>query len=113
MGELVEIFRALDGAGDATRLAREHALVERMTFATADELLAFVEEVSQADFLAMPVWLRNLAYRLAVLQDFDNPVVLKKAAGDLLCFGPDWDEYANSLLERAATLELHGTPPTP
>ncbi|WP_222426523.1 hypothetical protein [Amycolatopsis rhizosphaerae] len=42
---------------------------------------------------------------LACLQCPDDPALLREAAGDLLCFGPDWDENAEALKARAAQLE--------
>ncbi|MFE6806969.1 hypothetical protein ACFVEN_35750 [Streptomyces sp. NPDC057681] len=34
--------------------------------------------------MAMPVWARNLAFRLACLQRPDDPELLREAAADLL-----------------------------
>ncbi|MEV5512333.1 hypothetical protein AB0L50_05145 [Streptomyces flaveolus] len=55
--------------------------------------------------MGLPPWARNPAYRLACLQRPDDPELLREAAADLLCFGPDWDAEAEDLERRAAELE--------
>ncbi|MFE4718552.1 MULTISPECIES: hypothetical protein [unclassified Streptomyces] len=57
------------------------------------------------DWMAMPVWARNLAFRLACLQRPDDPELLREAAADLLSFGPDWDDFAEDLKARATRLD--------
>lgn len=79
--------------------------IEKITFAGPEEILASLRGVLSDDWMAMPVWARNLAYRLACLQRPDDPDLLREAAGDLLCFGPDWDNIAEGLKVRAAQLE--------
>ncbi|MEV4946699.1 hypothetical protein [Streptomyces sp. NPDC053755] len=79
--------------------------IERITFASADDILSAVRGALEEDWMAMPVWARNLAYRLACLQSPDDAVLLREAAADLLCFGPDWDEEAEALQARATQLE--------
>ncbi|MGW0670904.1 hypothetical protein [Streptomyces sp. NPDC002746] len=79
--------------------------IEKLTFATADEILTMLRELLAEDWMALPPWARNLAYRLACLQRPDDPRLLREAAADLLCFGPDWDEFAEDLKRRAAELE--------
>jgi hypothetical protein len=86
--------------GKATR-----DFVEKLTFATADEILAMLRDVLTEDWTALPPWARNLAYRLACLQRPDDPGLLREAAADLLSFGPDWDAYAEDLQARATELE--------
>ena len=49
------------------------------------------------DWTALPPWARNLAHRLACLQRPDGPGLLREAAADLLCRGPDWDAQAEEL----------------
>ncbi|EFK99672.1 conserved hypothetical protein [Streptomyces sp. SPB78] len=53
----------------------------------------------------LPVWVRNLAYRLVLLQRPDEPALLREAAGNLWMHGPEWDEIAAGLRRRAAFLE--------
>lgn len=97
--------QAIDGADSrqVTDAARE--FVEKLTFATADEILAMLRDVLAEDWTALPPWARNLAYRLACLQRPDDPHLLREAAADLLSFGPDWDTFAGYLKRRAAELE--------
>lgn len=71
--------------------------VERVTFAPADEILAVLREIAAEDWMAMPPWARNLAFRLACLQCPADVAILREAAADLLSFGPDWDAYAYEL----------------
>ncbi|MGQ4487148.1 hypothetical protein ACN6LM_004175 [Streptomyces sp. SAS_281] len=85
---------------------REHYFVEELTFADADAILAMLRELCPniADG-CLPVWVRNLAYRLALLQRPDEPDLLREAAQSLWLHGPDWDEVAAGLAERADALE--------
>jgi hypothetical protein len=79
--------------------------IEKITFADSDEILHSLRESLSDDWMAMPVWARNLGYRLACLQRPDDPHLLREAAADLLSFGPDWDHNAEALKARAAQLE--------
>ncbi|WP_202501874.1 hypothetical protein [Streptomyces sp. SID5785] len=54
--------------------------------------------------MAMPVWARNLAFRLACLQRPDDAALLRGAAADPLSFGPNWDAHAEALKARADRL---------
>lgn len=96
MRELVAATEAGSCLPDAAR-----AFVEAVTFADADAILAGLRGELAVDWMAMPVWARNLAFRLACLQRPDDPVLLREAAGDLLSFGPDWDDAAHALERRA------------
>jgi hypothetical protein len=98
---------ALDEAGAGSRVVRDAVrdFVEAVTFASADEIRGMLREVLAEDWTALPPWARNLAYRLACLQRPDDPELLREAAADLLCFGPDWDAEAEDLKRRAAGLE--------
>ncbi|AWT42517.1 MULTISPECIES: hypothetical protein [Streptomyces] len=102
-----DLGRVLDEAGAESRQVRDAVrdFVEKVTFATADEIVAMLREVLAEDWMALPPWARNLAYRLACLQRPDDAELLREAAADLLCFGPDWDEQAEELKRRAAELE--------
>jgi hypothetical protein len=79
--------------------------VEKITFADAEEILSSLRGILAEDWMALPVWARNLAYRLACLQRPNDPDLLREAAADLLSFGPDWDDIAESLKARAEQLE--------
>ncbi|MFE1307735.1 hypothetical protein [Streptomyces sp. NPDC058755] len=81
--------------------------IEVITFAEPEDIHSALRDVLAEDWMAMPVWARNLAYRLACLQRPDDPELLRDAAADLLSFGPDWDDYAERLKARAAQLEDH------
>ncbi|MFV0136596.1 hypothetical protein ACLGIH_25885 [Streptomyces sp. HMX87] len=99
--------QAIDEAGAESRRVRDAVrdFVEKVTFASADEIRGMLREVLAEDWMALPPWARNLAYRLACLRRPDDPGLLREAAADLLCFGPDWDEQAEELKRRAAELE--------
>ncbi|MFB4320179.1 hypothetical protein [Actinomadura sp. 21ATH] len=85
---------------------REHHLVEELTFADADSILAMLRELCPNVVDGhLPVWFRNLAYRLVLLQRPDDPALLREAADSLWMHGPDWDGVATALRERAAALE--------
>ena len=79
--------------------------IEHITFAGAEEILSSLRNALAEDWMGLPVWARNLAYRLACLQRPDDSVLLREAAADLLSFGPDWDRFAENLKERAGQLE--------
>ncbi|MFH8253945.1 hypothetical protein [Streptomyces roseolus] len=85
---------------------REFLFVERLTFAGADEIHAMMRELCPhvADGY-LPVWIRNLAYRLLLLQRPDEPALLREAAESLWMHGPDWDDIAADLTARADALE--------
>ncbi|WP_233515361.1 hypothetical protein [Marinitenerispora sediminis] len=53
----------------------------------------------------LPVWFRNLACRLVLLQRPEEPALLREAAGSLWTHGPDWDGIAAELVRRADALE--------
>ncbi|MFD9414255.1 hypothetical protein [Streptomyces goshikiensis] len=83
----------------------EHFFVEELTFADADAVLAMLRELCPhvADGL-LPVWVRNLAYRLVLLQRPDDQALLREAALNLSLHGPDWDDIAEELTRRADAL---------
>lgn len=99
--------------GDAYRPApacplghREHYLIEELTCADADAVLALLHELSPRIVDGNPpVWARNLAYRPALPQRPDAPALLREAAQSLRLHGPDWDDVAADLTARADTLE--------
>ena|SRR5687768_2864889 len=85
---------------------QERYFVEQLTFADAESILAMLHELCPHvvdGFL--PVWVRNLAYRLVLLQRPDEPELLREAAQSLWLHGPDWDDIAADLERRADVLE--------
>ncbi|MBE1532134.1 hypothetical protein [Actinomadura algeriensis] len=81
---------------------RVHHFVEELTFADADAILAMLRELSPNIVDGhLPVWVRNLAYRLVLLQRPDEPDLLREAAHSLWMHGPDWDGIAADLTKRA------------
>ena len=81
------------------------AFIEALTFAEADEIVAVLDAALAADFLGLPPWARNVAFRLACLLRPDDADLLRWAANDLKCFGPDWDMEADRLLKEADEIE--------
>ncbi|GHE27334.1 hypothetical protein GCM10018781_79920 [Kitasatospora indigofera] len=85
---------------------REFYFVEELTFADADAILAMMRELCpQMVDGHLPVWVRNLAYRLGLLQRPDEPVLMREAALNLSMHGPDRDDIAEDLRNRADALE--------
>ncbi|MGV9414371.1 hypothetical protein ACWDOP_31095 [Nocardia sp. NPDC003693] len=85
---------------------REHYFVEELTFAAADEIVGMLHELCpQIVDGHLPVWARNLAYRLAILQRPNDSALLREAADSLYLHGPDWDEVAADLRRRADQLD--------
>jgi len=79
--------------------------IETVTFAGAEEILSALRTIGADDPMAVPVWARNLAYRLAVLQRPDDADLLHEAAIDLYTYGPDWDDIAEEMEQRAARMK--------
>jgi hypothetical protein len=88
----------------------EHHLIEQLTFADADSILAMLRELTPnvVDGL-LPVRVRNLAYRLLLLQRPDEPALMREAAQSLWLHGPEWDDIAQDLERRADALEAGRT----
>lgn len=84
----------------------DRSFIEVLTFADAGAILAMLQELcpNVVDGL-LPVWVRNLSYRLAVLQRPDDAGLMRAAALSLWSHGPDWDAIAADLERRAAALE--------
>ncbi|MEE1783750.1 hypothetical protein PUR71_12645 [Streptomyces sp. SP17BM10] len=91
---------------ECTKEHAEFSFVEQLTFADADAILAMLRELCPhlVDGY-LPVWVRNLAYRLVLLQRPDEPALLREAARSLWSHGPDWDDIAADLERRAESLE--------
>ncbi|GIE90707.1 hypothetical protein [Actinoplanes regularis] len=80
--------------------------IEKLTFADAESILAMLHELCpNISDGYLPVWVRNLAYRLVLLQRPDEPALMREAALSLIIHGPDWDDIAADLQARAAALE--------
>lgn len=109
MSDLVTSGRVLIAAAAAAdhRAYNDAArtFVELITFAVADDITAMLHQLLVEDWTGLPPWARNLSYRLACLQRPDDAELLREAAADLLCFGPDWDDHAERLRDEADTIE--------
>ncbi|WP_017592368.1 hypothetical protein [Nocardiopsis potens] len=85
---------------------REDWFIEELTFADADSIFAMLRELCPHTVDGhLPVWVRNLAYRLALLQRPDDPALMRAAAENLWMHGPEWDGIAADLLKRADALD--------
>ncbi|MFF4324409.1 hypothetical protein [Streptomyces sp. NPDC001568] len=82
---------------------------EELTFADADEILAMLHALcpNVVDGF-LPVWVRNLGYRLILLQRPDEPALMRAAAINLAAFGPSWDDISDDLRDRANALDPEG-----
>ncbi|MGW4646322.1 hypothetical protein [Kitasatospora sp. NPDC004289] len=79
--------------------------IEIVTFTDADEIVAVLEEVLAEDWGRLPVWARNLAFRLAVLQRPHDADLLHTAGADLRCWGPTWHHLADEMVRRAGAMK--------
>jgi hypothetical protein len=110
MTELAALTRAILPIENSDQVAvgdPERAFIETVTFADAEQILDALHQAFSDDWMGLPVWARNLAYRLACLQRPNDPALQREAAVDLRCFGPDWDGIADALTQRAERLEAH------
>ncbi len=64
-----------------------------------------LDHIEETYWLETPVWLRNLAYRLACLLEPNNVDIKRRAAGNLFFVGPNWDEIAEKLHKEADEIE--------
>ncbi|WP_437084550.1 hypothetical protein [Streptomyces sp. enrichment culture] len=83
----------------------EFEYVETIIYADPDEILSMLRTLKAENFIGLPPWARNLAYRIACLQRPDDAALLREAADDLLAFGPDWDDIAEELQAKADLLD--------
>ncbi|MEZ0108619.1 hypothetical protein ABH920_002620 [Catenulispora sp. EB89] len=107
MADLTDLARELcPGPGEAGHQLPVplRDFIETLTFADVDEIRAMVDEFV-INVGPLPVWARNLAYRLACLQRPDNAALLREASIDLWMHGPDWDSIAGELGRRADTID--------
>ncbi|MEU8240143.1 hypothetical protein AB0C07_18005 [Actinoplanes missouriensis] len=102
------LIASRDGVDHRAEADAMRQYIETVTFTPADEILIVLREIATGDWMAMPPWARNLAYRLACLQRPADVSVLREAAGDLLSFGPDWDNHAHELHRQADEIEAAG-----
>ncbi|MER5811070.1 hypothetical protein ABT143_23245 [Streptomyces sp. NPDC002033] len=86
----------------------EFEYVEKIIYADPDEILSMVRALKAENFIGLPPWARNLAYRIVCLQRPDDAALLREAADDLLAFGPDWDDIAEDLQAKADRMEQEG-----
>ncbi|MET9830553.1 hypothetical protein ABZ078_14820 [Streptomyces sp. NPDC006385] len=80
--------------------------IEQLTFADPENIWESLQEFLAEDWMALPVWARNLAFRLLCLQRPDDVEILGQAGADLLSFGPDWDEFAEKMMARSEELKV-------
>lgn len=91
----------------------EQYFVEELTFADADAIVAMLRDLSPRLVEGrLPGWVRNLAYRLAILQRPDDPALLREAADSLYLHGPVWDDVAADFRRRADALDAVGAGPS-
>ncbi|AYG78398.1 hypothetical protein DWB77_00505 [Streptomyces hundungensis] len=85
---------------------REHHFVEELTFADADSIVAMLRELCPHIVDGrLPIRVRNLSYRLVLLQRPDELALMREAAENLWLHGPDWDHIATDLTRRAEAPE--------
>src|SRR5262245_34738326 len=87
------------------KIESERRFTEILTFSNSVEIFDMLNQVLSDDWMILPVWIRNLSFRLICLQEPNNPEIRKRAAADLRCFGPDWDSEADRLEREAAEIE--------
>ncbi|MET7671452.1 hypothetical protein [Micromonospora luteifusca] len=78
--------------------------MEELTF-SSEAIVGMLRTKLEEDWMALPAWARNLAFRLACLQRPEDAWLLRVAAADLRAFGPDWHDIAEGLVREAERLE--------
>lgn len=77
-----------------------------LTFADAESILAMLSKLCPNIVDGhLPVWVRNLSFRLVLLQRPNEPELMRAAADSLWAHGPDWDDIAADLRQKAEALE--------
>ena len=107
MAELSDLARELcPGVGepDYSLAVPLRDFIEVLTFADVDAIRRMLDEFV-VGVGPLPVWARNLAYRLACLQRPGDAALLREASVDLWMHGPDWDGIAADLGERASAID--------
>jgi hypothetical protein len=110
MSELLALARRLVAPTAAERAeVREGDLqrefVEELTFASSEDIVDMLRTMLKEDWMALPPWARNLAFRLACLQRLTDTELMRIAAADLVAFGPDWNDFARQLEENADRID--------
>jgi hypothetical protein len=84
----------------------EAHFLEELTFADAEAIPDMPRQLSPhlVDGY-LPVRIRNLAYRLVLLRRPDEPALMREAADSLHLHGPDRDDLAAGLRQRAGALD--------
>jgi hypothetical protein len=103
-----QMIAEFDAATACTISNTAREFIEVLTFAEPGEIRAMLRRTMDADLMGLPVWARNLAFRLATLQQPEDARLLRDASVDLHMFGPDWDDIAGELAARAERLGLEG-----
>lgn len=98
-----------DAATSCTISDTAREFVELLTFATPEDIVEMLHHSISKDVMGLPIWVRNLAYRLACLQRPEDAQLLREASRDLYLFGPDWDDISASLEARANHMDPEGT----
>ncbi|MFE3543430.1 hypothetical protein ACFXK0_10680 [Nocardia sp. NPDC059177] len=102
--ELISAAQWVIGAPKSETMRARARFVNLLSTADAEVIVTMLNHEFEKDWMALPVWARNLSFRLACLQKPNDADLLRQAGADLLCFGPDWDSIANDLLDRARFL---------
>lgn len=106
MSLLIEtMVEMLTEEDDFKRTEAEHRFIEVLTFSSFNEIVAMLDKVLAENWIGLPVWARNMAFRFACLLAPKNAEIRRRAAADLRCFGPDWDAEAERLEQEADSLE--------
>lgn len=110
MTELLDLARAMvaaltNGTPQPQREEIERRYIEELTFAAADDIVDMLRTMLEEDWMGLPPWARNLAFRLACLQRPDDAELRRVAAADLVAFGPDWNDVAEDLEREADRIE--------
>lgn len=87
------------------RIAAEHRFAELLTFSDSKEIIEMLDQALAQYWIDVPVWARNLSFRLVCLLEPNNAEIRRRAAADLRCFGPDWDAIADGLDREAEAIE--------
>ncbi|MFR9780886.1 hypothetical protein ACL02O_33225 [Micromonospora sp. MS34] len=110
MNELLSLARRMVAPtaaerGEAGDGEFEREFVEELTFSSADDIVEMLRTMLEEDWMALPPWARNLAFRLACLQRPDDTELMRIAAADLIAFGPDWNDVAERLRRNADRID--------
>lgn len=82
----------------------EHRFIEALSFSSKESIVSMLDYMQKEHWLEFPIWARVLSFRIACLLDPTDAAIRRRAAIDLLSFGPDWDEHAAALQAEADRL---------